>query len=74
MLKAIKGDITPDNFRTMAEGGFTYKTVEGGIGPVTYPEYHKSLAPCSGLVQVVDGAYQSSVPFACYTMLPAKNG
>ena len=71
---AAKGEITPDTFRSVVEGGFTSETVEGGLGPVTYPDYHKSLAPCSGLVQVVDGAYQSSVPFTCYTMLPAKNG
>ncbi len=70
---AAKGDITPENFRAVAEGGFTSETVEGGPGEVTYPDYHTSLAPCSGLVQVVDGAFQSAVPFACYSLHDAVN-
>ena len=60
-----QGDITPENFRAVAEGGFTSETVEGGVGEVTYPDDHKSLAPCSGLVHVLDGKFESAQPFKC---------
>ncbi len=69
---AAKGDITADNFRKVVEGGFTSTTVDGGLGPVKFPDYHLDLAPCSGLVQVVGGKYVSAVPFKCYSLLDAK--
>jgi ABC-type branched-subunit amino acid transport system substrate-binding protein len=72
MLKSISGDITPDNFRKVAEGGFTYKTVDGGIGEIKYPEGHFNAAPCSGMVQVKAGKYVPVVPFKCYTLLEPK--
>lgn len=74
MLKAIQGDITPDNFRKMAEAGFTYKTVDGGIGEIKYPDGHFNAAPCAGMVQVKGGKYVSAVPFKCYSLLdPIKS-
>ena len=69
---AAKGDITPDNFRKVIEGGFTSASIDGGLGPVKYPEYHSDLAPCSGLTQVKGGKYVSAVPFKCYSLLDAK--
>ena len=69
MLKAIKGDITADNFRTVAESGFTYTTTDGGIGPISYPAGHFNPAPCAGVVQVKAGKYVPVVPFKCYSLL-----
>jgi len=69
---AAKGDITPDNFRKVVEGGFTSTTVEGGLGALKFPDNHEENSPCSGLVQVKGGKYVSVVPFKCYTLLPAK--
>jgi len=69
MLKAIKGDITPDNFRTMAEAGFTYTPLDGGIGPISYPAGHFNPAPCAAIVQVKNGKYVSTVPFKCYSLI-----
>jgi branched-chain amino acid transport system substrate-binding protein len=72
MLKAIKGDITGDSFRAMAEGGFTYSPPDGGPGPISYPAGHYNPAPCSALVKVTGGKYVSAVPFKCYTLVDPK--
>lgn len=69
MLKAIKGDITADNFRKVSDGGFTYKPLDGGIGEIKYPDGHFNPAPCAGVVQVKGGKYVSAVPFKCYKLL-----
>jgi ABC-type branched-subunit amino acid transport system substrate-binding protein len=69
MLKSISGDITPDNFRKVAESGFTYKPLDGGIGEIKYPDGHFNPAPCAGVVQVKGGKYISVVPFKCYKLL-----
>jgi ABC-type branched-subunit amino acid transport system substrate-binding protein len=69
---AAKGDITPDNFRKVIEGGFTSTPVDGGLGAITFPAGHEENVPCSGLVQVKDAKYISAVPFKCYTLLDAK--
>lgn len=69
---AAKGDITPDAFRKVVEGGFSSTQVEGGLGVVKFPDNHEQNVPCSGLVQVVGGKYVSTVPFKCYTLLAAK--
>jgi ABC-type branched-subunit amino acid transport system substrate-binding protein len=72
MLEDIDGDITPDNFRTLAESGWEYEQVEGGIGPISYPEGHTNPAPCAGLVKVEGGKYVSAVEFTCYDLLDPK--
>ncbi|MEO5842744.1 MAG: ABC transporter substrate-binding protein [Acidimicrobiales bacterium] len=69
MLKAISGDITADNFRKVAEAGFTYKPVDGGIGEIKYPDGHFNPAPCAAIVQVKGGKYVSAVPFKCYKLI-----
>jgi branched-chain amino acid transport system substrate-binding protein len=69
MLEDIDGDITPDTFRTLAESGWEYEPVEGGIGPISYPEGHTNPAPCAGLVKVEGGKYVSAVEFQCYELL-----
>ena len=69
MLHAVKGDITPDNFRKAAEDNFTYKPLEGGIGEIKYPEGHFNPAPCAAIVQVKAGKYVSVVPFKCYKLV-----
>ena len=69
MLLAIKGDVTPDNFRKIAEDGFTYKPADGGIGEIKYPDGHFNPAPCSAIVQVKAGKYVSVVPFKCYKLV-----
>jgi len=74
MLQAVAadGEITSENFFAMVEGGFTSETYEGGLGAVTYPDNHFEGVPCSAAVQVVDGAYVSAVPFACYENVPLR--
>lgn len=69
MLKAIKGDITPDSFRSTTEAGFTYKPLDGGIGPIAYPEGHFNPSPCAAMVQVKGGKYVSAAPFKCYGLI-----
>jgi ABC-type branched-subunit amino acid transport system substrate-binding protein len=69
MVKAISGDITADNFRKVAEGGFTYKPADGGIGEIKYPDGHFNPAPCAGMVQVKGGKYVSAVPFQCFKLI-----
>jgi branched-chain amino acid transport system substrate-binding protein len=73
MLRAVaaEGEITSETFRSVVEAGFTSETLEGGLGPVSYPEGHSAPVPCAGAVQVVDGAYESAVPFACYDLVEA---
>jgi branched-chain amino acid transport system substrate-binding protein len=72
MLEDIDGDITPDSFRTLAESGWEYEPVEGGIGPISYPDGHTNPAPCAGLVKVEGGKYVSAVEFQCYELLDPK--
>jgi len=69
MLQSIDGDITADNFHTLAESGWTYAPVDGGIGPISYPDGHTNPAPCAGLVKVEGGKYVSAVPFKCYELI-----
>lgn len=69
MVKSIKGDITADSFRAVAEGGFTYKPLEGGIGSISYPEGHTNPSPCAAMVQVKNGKYVSAAPFKCYGLV-----
>ena len=69
MLKAIKGDITPDSFRATTEAGFTYKPLDGGIGPIAYPDGHFNPSPCAAMVQVKAGKYVSAAPFKCYGLI-----
>jgi len=73
MFQAIDGPITGDSFRKMADAGFTYTPLEGGIGPVKFPEGHFNPEPCSALVQIVNGKYEVAVPFECYSLLDPKN-
>ena len=69
MLKAIKGDITADSFRSTTEAGFTYKPLDGGIGPIAYPDGHFNPSPCAAMVQVKAGKYVSAAPFKCYGLI-----
>jgi ABC-type branched-subunit amino acid transport system substrate-binding protein len=69
MLEDIQGDITPDNFRKLAESGWKYEPVDGGIGPISYPDGHTNPAPCAGMVKVEKGKYTSVVKFQCYQLL-----
>jgi ABC-type branched-subunit amino acid transport system substrate-binding protein len=69
MLEDIEGDITPDSFRELAESGWEYEPVDGGIGPISYPEGHTNPAPCAGLVKVEGGKYVTAVKFDCYELL-----
>ena len=41
----------------MAEAGFTYTPLDGGIGPISYPAGHFNPAPCAAIVQVKNGKY-----------------
>jgi ABC-type branched-subunit amino acid transport system substrate-binding protein len=74
MLEDIEGDITPESFEELANSGWEYEPVDGGIGPISYPEGHSNPAPCAGLVKVEDGKYVSALKFACYDLLdpPSK--
>ncbi|HEX7095213.1 MAG TPA: ABC transporter substrate-binding protein [Acidimicrobiales bacterium] len=69
ILEDIEGEITPDSFRETAESGWEYEPIEGGIGPISFPEGHLNPAPCAALVKVESGKYVPAVPFRCYEML-----
>jgi branched-chain amino acid transport system substrate-binding protein len=69
MLEDIEGDITPESFKELADSGWEYEQVDGGIGPISYPDGHTNPAPCAGLVKVEGGKYVTAVPFACYDLL-----
>ncbi|HEX7095130.1 MAG TPA: ABC transporter substrate-binding protein [Acidimicrobiales bacterium] len=69
MLEAIPGEITPDSFREVAESGFEYKPMPGGIGPISFPDGHENPAPCAAIVQVRDGKFVPVVPFDCYELI-----
>jgi branched-chain amino acid transport system substrate-binding protein len=72
IVKKIQGDITPDNFRKVTQGGFTSTSLDGGMGPVKFPDAHTNPVPCAGIVQVKAGKYVPVVPFACYSLLDPK--
>jgi branched-chain amino acid transport system substrate-binding protein len=70
---AAKGEVTGESIRKNAiDNKFSSTVVEGGPGKVTLPEAQNSPVPCAGVVQVKGGKFTSSVPFACYNLLPAK--
>lgn len=66
MLEAAGEDLTPESFEAAINGGFTYEPIEGGIGPVEFPNDHTAPRSCTALVKVEDGAYVEAVPMTCY--------
>jgi hypothetical protein len=66
-------DLTPDKFESTINAGWTYKpSVEGAMGPITFPLGHEQPSPCAALVQADGTKYKSAVKFKCYKVLPAK--
>ena len=57
MLEEAGEDLTPESFEAAINDGFTYETIEGGIGPVEYPNDHTAPRSCTALVKVEDGQY-----------------
>jgi branched-chain amino acid transport system substrate-binding protein len=53
-------------FVDAVNAGFTYAPLDGGIGPVTFPEGHTTPVPCAAIMHVVDATYEVGVPFECY--------
>lgn len=73
MIKNVGPDLTRENLAKKTNAGFTYKSsLAGGIGDLTFPEAHTNSVPCSALVQVKNGAYNSVIPFDCYDLIPAE--
>jgi branched-chain amino acid transport system substrate-binding protein len=68
MLEAAGPDLggSMQGFVDAINGGFTYEPLDGGIGPVAFPENHFAAVPCSATMHVVDGTYEVASPFTCY--------
>jgi hypothetical protein len=72
MLEAVGPDLDTATFDTTINGGgFRYEPTEGGPGAVQFPEHHFLPTDCAAIVQIVDGAFEPVVPFACYESVPA---
>jgi branched-chain amino acid transport system substrate-binding protein len=71
MLDATGPDLTPESFNeAINTKGFSYEFGDGGLGPLTFPEYHKTMAPCTAVVKTTGTTYEQIVPMTCYTALP----
>ncbi|MCU1455029.1 MAG: hypothetical protein JWN46_3175 [Acidimicrobiales bacterium] len=68
MLEKAGKDLTPDTFQAAINGGggFTYKPVAGGLGPVAFPADHTAPNSCTSLVTVKNGKYAVALPMTCY--------
>jgi ABC-type branched-subunit amino acid transport system substrate-binding protein len=69
-LTAAGADLTPETFQAAMQD-FTYTPLEGGIGPVTFPQDQSGPTPCSALVEIKDKAYSILEPMQCYEAYPA---
>jgi branched-chain amino acid transport system substrate-binding protein len=70
MLEDVGPDLTPETFSTVVNGGWTYESIDGGIGPLAFPEHHDRTVPCAAEVHIQGGAYSSAIPFTCYENHP----
>jgi branched-chain amino acid transport system substrate-binding protein len=69
MLKATgaKGPITQQSFHDAVQAGVTLKPeLEGGNGPLIFPEYETKPMPCASFVQAQGNHYVSKVKYTCY--------
>jgi ABC-type branched-subunit amino acid transport system substrate-binding protein len=66
--------LTGDGLQQTANSGtFTYTPpLEGGVGPVKFPDAESAPVPCAALVQVAGAQYKVVVPFKCYENLPSS--
>jgi branched-chain amino acid transport system substrate-binding protein len=71
MLEAAGPDLggSMQGFVDAINAGFTYEPLEGGVGPVSFPDDHSAAVPCAAFMHVVGGAYEVALPFACYENL-----
>jgi branched-chain amino acid transport system substrate-binding protein len=71
MLEAAGPDLggSMQGFVDAVNAGFTYEPLDGGVGPVTFPDDHSAAVPCAAFMHVVDGNYEVALPFACYENL-----
>lgn len=72
MLEAVGPDLTPESFNEVVNDDFTYEPVgdQPGLGPISFPKGHGEPAPCSALVQIVEGEYEPVTPLECFENLP----
>jgi hypothetical protein len=71
MLDAVGPDLTAESFNeTVNTTGYTHDFGEGGLGPVTFPEYHGTMAPCTAVVKTTGTEYEQIVPMTCYEAIP----
>jgi branched-chain amino acid transport system substrate-binding protein len=61
---------TPEALSALMSEGFTYEGPEGYLDQLEFPTALTDPAPCSALVKVEGGEYQSAVPFECYEVVP----
>jgi len=70
ILEAAGPDATAEDIHDLMNDGFEYESaLDGGLGPLSFPENLDVSAPCAALVQVVDGRYEVREPFSCYENL-----
>ncbi len=66
-LTAAKGAITQQSFHDVVQAGVTLKPeLEGGNGPLIFPEYETKPMPCASFVQAQGNHYVSKVKYTCY--------
>jgi branched-chain amino acid transport system substrate-binding protein len=70
-LEAAGAELTPESFQA-AMDGFTYESVDGGIGPVAYPKDQAEATPCAAVVEVKGGKYEVLNPMDCYESYAAS--
>ena len=65
---AAKGPITQQTFHDVVNAGLTENpTLQGGNGPLIWPQYETEPMPCASFVEAVGNHYVSKVPYTCYT-------
>jgi ABC-type branched-subunit amino acid transport system substrate-binding protein len=72
MLQAVGPNLTPTTFNDVINGkGWTYKPLDGDLGPVTFPADHNKPQPCSAVVTVENGQYKQLAAMKCFEVVSA---
>ncbi len=68
MLTASKAT-TGENLVTAVNKGFTYKPLDGGIGPIKFPDGHTLTEGCESVIHIINKKYQQVLPETCFPVL-----
>jgi hypothetical protein len=68
---AKKGPITQQAFHDAAAAGVTLNpSMQGGNGPLIFPQYQSQPMPCASFVKASGNAYVSAVKYKCEKVIP----